>query len=101
MSLVVTGFHYPPMLHYSILMPNSKVQTRIGFLKMNSNRNKDNGKEHPRYNLKNTRKSRRRKTNVWILHSSLELGIKYPWNELQRQSLELRRKHGPSRDYPT
>jgi hypothetical protein len=28
--------------------------------------------EYPRYNLQNTRKSRRRKTNMWILHSSLE-----------------------------
>jgi hypothetical protein len=27
--------------------------------------------EYPRYNLQNTRKSRR-KTNVWIVHSSLE-----------------------------
>ena len=26
---------------------------------------------------------------MWILHSSLEYGIKYPWKELQRQSLEL------------
>ena len=43
-----------------------------------------------KYNLQNTRKSRRRKTNMWILHSSLEYGIKYPWKELQRQSLELR-----------
>ena len=48
--------------------------------------------EYPRYNLQNTRKSRRRKTNVWIFHSSLEWGIKYPWKELQRQSLELRQK---------
>jgi len=28
--------------------------------------------EYPRYNLQNTRKSRRMKTNKWILHSSLE-----------------------------
>ena len=28
--------------------------------------------EQPRYNLQNTRKSRRGKTNVWILHFSLE-----------------------------
>jgi hypothetical protein len=28
--------------------------------------------EYPRYNLQNTRKSRRMKTKVWILHSSLE-----------------------------
>jgi hypothetical protein len=28
----------------------------------------------------------------------LELGTKHPWKELQRQSLELRQKDGPSRD---
>jgi hypothetical protein len=28
--------------------------------------------EYPRYNLQITRKSRRRKTNGWILHFSLE-----------------------------
>jgi hypothetical protein len=28
----------------------------------------------------------------------LELGTKHPWKELQRQSLELRGKDGPSRD---
>jgi hypothetical protein len=27
------------------------------------------------------------------------LGTKYPWKELQRQSLELRRKDGPPRDW--
>jgi hypothetical protein len=27
-----------------------------------------------------------------------ELGTKHPWKELQRQSLELRQKDGPSRD---
>jgi hypothetical protein len=47
------------------------------------------------------RKSRRRKIDMWILHSSLEYRAKYPWKELQRQSLELRRKDGTSRDYPT
>ena len=46
-------------------------------------------------------KATRRKTNAWILHSSLEQGTKYPRKELQRQSLELRRKDGPSRDCPT
>jgi hypothetical protein len=34
--------------------------------------------QHPRYNFQNTRKSRRGKTNEWILHSSLEEGTKYP-----------------------
>jgi hypothetical protein len=56
--------------------------------------------EYPRYNFQNTRKSRR-KTNSWILHSSLEQGIKYPWKELQRQRLELRQKYEPSKDCPT
>jgi hypothetical protein len=37
---------------------------------------------------------------VWLLRSSLELGTKYPWRELQRQSLELRWKEGPSRTDP-
>jgi hypothetical protein len=45
--------------------------------------------------------SRRTKTKVWILRPFLELGIKQPWNELQRQSLELRQKDGPSREYCT
>jgi hypothetical protein len=38
------------------------------------------------------------KTKVWTLCPFLELGTKHPWEELQRQSLELRRKDGPSRD---
>ena len=57
--------------------------------------------EYPRYNQQNTRLSRRRKTKMWILHYFLEWGTIYPWKELQRQSLELRRKDGPSRNYPT
>ena len=38
------------------------------------------------------------KTEVWTLCPSLEVGTKHPWKELQRQSLELRQKDGPSRD---
>ena len=38
---------------------------------------------------------------MWILCPFLELGTKHPWKELQRQSLELRQKDGPSRDYHT
>jgi hypothetical protein len=34
--------------------------------------------EHQRYNLQDTRKSRRGKTIGWIFHSSLEYGTKYP-----------------------
>jgi hypothetical protein len=57
--------------------------------------------EYPRYNLQNTRNSKRRKTKVWILCPSLELGTKYPWKELQRQSSELKQKERPSRDCST
>ena len=39
--------------------------------------------------------------SVPIEDSSLQWGKKYPWKELQRQSLELRLKEGPSRDCPT
>jgi hypothetical protein len=35
---------------------------------------------------------------IWTLCPFLELGTKHPWKELQRHSLELRRKDGPSRD---
>jgi hypothetical protein len=56
--------------------------------------------EYPRYNLQNTWNSRRRNTKVWILHSFLEWGTKYPSKELQRQSLELRWKEGLCRDCP-
>jgi len=38
---------------------------------------------------------------VWILLSFLEGGTKYPWKELQRQSLEHRLKEWPSKDCPT
>jgi hypothetical protein len=44
---------------------------------------------------------KRRKTKLWILHSSLEWGIKYPCRELQRQSWEQRQKEGSSRDCPS
>ena len=37
------------------------------------------------------------KSNIFWL-PFLELGTKHPWKELQRQSLELRPKDGPSRD---
>ena len=41
------------------------------------------------------------KTKVRTLCPFLELATKHPWKELQRQSLELRRKDGPSRDCHT
>ena len=45
--------------------------------------------EYPRYN-----------SQVWIRQSFLESGTKYPWKELQRQSVEQRMKERPSRDCP-
>jgi hypothetical protein len=44
-------------------------------------------------------KLKKNKTKVWALCPFLELGTKHPWKELQRQSLELRQKDGPSRDF--
>jgi hypothetical protein len=41
--------------------------------------------EYPRYNYKTHESQEGRQ-----LHSSSEWGTKYPWRELQRQSLELR-----------
>jgi hypothetical protein len=41
------------------------------------------------------------KKEVWILLSFLEGGIKYPWEEIQRQSMEQRLKERPSRNFPT
>jgi hypothetical protein len=38
---------------------------------------------------------------VWILQSFLEGGTKYPWKELQRQTVEQGLKKRPSRDCPT
>jgi hypothetical protein len=44
---------------------------------------------------------KKEETKVWILQSSLEGGTKYPWEEIQRQSVEQRLKERPSRDSPT
>jgi hypothetical protein len=38
---------------------------------------------------------------VWILRSFLEGGIKYPWEKIQRQSLEQKLKERSSSDCPT
>jgi hypothetical protein len=46
-------------------------------------------------------KLKQKEDQVWILRSFLECGTKYPWKELQRQSLELRLEEGPFRDCPT
>jgi hypothetical protein len=44
----------------------------------------------------------KKREDQWMATSFLlRLGTKYSWKELQRQSLELRQKDGPSRDYPT
>ena len=48
--------------------------------------------------IQSTWNSRRMKTKVWTLCPFLELGTKYPWKELQRQSLEMRQKDGSSSD---
>jgi hypothetical protein len=37
----------------------------------------------------------------WILRSFLEGETEYPWEEIQRQSVEQRLKERPSRDCPT
>ena len=55
----------------------------------------------PKIQFAKHKKIKRRKDQWVILHSSLEQGTKYPRKELQRQSLELRWKDGPSRDYHT
>jgi hypothetical protein len=41
------------------------------------------------------------KTKVRIIQVFLEWGTKYPWKELQRQSVEQRLKESPSIDFPT
>jgi hypothetical protein len=41
---------------------------------------------------------RGRKTKVWILWSFIEEGIKYPWEEIQKQSFMQRLKERPPRE---
>ena len=41
-----------------------------------------------------------KKTKVWIIWSFLEGGTKYPWEELQRQSVEQKLKERPSSAVP-
>ena len=55
----------------------------------------------PRHNSQTKWSSRRRKSKVWIFQSFLEGGSKYPWEEIQRQSVEQRLKERPPRDCPT
>jgi hypothetical protein len=47
------------------------------------------------------KKKKKRKTKVWILQSVFEGGPKYPWKELQRQTVGQKMKKRPSRDCPT
>ena len=42
----------------------------------------------PRYNSYATQSLRRWKTKVWILQSFIDEGSKYPWEEIQRKSVE-------------
>jgi hypothetical protein len=60
-------------------------------------------KAYPRYKIQFAKhmKLKKNKDEVWTLCPFLELGTKQPWKELQRQSLELRQKDGPSRDCHT
>jgi hypothetical protein len=53
------------------------------------------GETRKGHNIWNVNKT---KTNVSTFCPFLELGTKHPWKELQRQSLQLRQKDGPSRD---
>jgi hypothetical protein len=46
-------------------------------------------------------KLKKRETTVWILQCFLEGGSKYPWEEIQRQSLEQKLKKRSSIDCPT
>jgi hypothetical protein len=38
---------------------------------------------------------------MWILWSFLEVGSKYPWEEIQKQNLEQKLKERTSTDCPT
>ena len=55
----------------------------------------------PKIQFTDHMKLKKRKTKVWILQSFLEGGTKYPWEEIQRLSVEQRLKERPSRDCPT
>jgi hypothetical protein len=57
--------------------------------------------EYPRYNSQTTLSSRGKKTKVWILWAFFERGSKYPWEAIQRQSVEQRLKKRPFRECPT
>ena len=48
--------------------------------------------EYPGYKIQFAKHMKLKKNKVWTLCPFLELGTKHPWKELQRHSLELRRK---------
>ena len=58
--------------------------------------------EYPKQNSQTKQSSRRMETKgkkgVWILRPFLEEDRKYPWQKIQRQSLEQRLKERPQRD---
>jgi hypothetical protein len=51
--------------------------------------------EHPRYNSQKLKKKEDQNVGILVL---LRGGTKYPWEEIQRQSVEQRLKERPSRD---
>ena len=54
---------------------------------------------YPRYKIQFPKHMKfKNEDQVWTFCPFLELGSKHPWKALQRHSLELRRKDGPSRD---
>ena len=58
---------------------------------------------YPRYKIQFAKlmKLKKNEDQSVDIYPFLELGTKHPWKKLQRQSLELRQKDGPSRDCPT
>jgi hypothetical protein len=52
----------------------------------------------PKIQFTDLMKLKKKKYKVWILQYFLEGGTKYPWEEIQRQSMELRLKERLSRD---
>jgi hypothetical protein len=59
--------------------------------------------EYPRYKIQFAKHMKLEKKEDQVVDTCpfLELGARHPWKELQRQSLEPRRKEGPTRDFHT
>ena len=55
---------------------------------------------YPRYKIQFAKRMKLKKNEDQSVDTVplLRIGTKHPWKELQRQSLEQRRKDGPSRD---